>query len=105
MALTAWQLVQWGVAAVGAISGCVSIGWVLTQGRKLHREERARQETEDELLQLIDSLRQRGGTSYVEVPSELRRAALLGREWKALDVMWDRGAMQARLATFGDHFA
>jgi hypothetical protein len=101
--MTGWQALQWLLGGFGTLSGAASFGWVWTQGRKLHDEERARRETEDQLLRLIDGLSKEMVNGYASVPPEMRKAAMLGRGWRALDVKWDRGDLQVRLTNFGDH--
>jgi hypothetical protein len=106
--MTDWSNLQWVSAVVGVALGFGNLGWILIQGRTLHREERARAELERGALRLIDdfgenlSARVYRWDQFIPVKPELREAALLGKSWGAVKIQWHGPQMLARLANLND---
>jgi hypothetical protein len=99
-------VLTWMFHVAAFLAGVGSLGWVVTQGRKLHREERQRKELERATLELVDGLAEssRGimSSTYLPVPQEMREAALLAERWGAVEVRWDKGGMLVRLRNWSE---
>jgi hypothetical protein len=86
-------------ALVGCVAGLAATGWYLSQGRRLHREERARLEVEFSARSLIDSVAKAG--DWTPVPRESWEAGQLAARWGAIELQWNAGEMTAKAKITG----